>query len=119
MLEENRIHPNAFFSVTGGELTMLKEFPAIMKLLLKQKDASYGFCLQSNGIKYEKLLSKAIQKDRRTSIVISIDAGSREMFKLMKRKDNYNDVIKNLRHYLKDAKNNNDRLTFSLPNSGN
>ena len=110
MLEENRIHPNAFFSVTGGELTMLKEFPAIMKLLLKQKDASYGFCLQSNGIKYEKLLSKAIQKDRRTSIVISIDAGSREMFKLMKRKDNYNDVIKNLRHYLKDAKNNNDRI---------
>ena len=110
LMKEHRIHPNAFFSVTGGELTMLKEFPDIMKFLLKQKDSSYGFCLQTNGIKYEKLLSKAILKDRRTSIVISIDAGSREMFKLMKRKDNYNDVLKNLKRYLKDVKNYQDRV---------
>lgn len=110
MLKENKIHPNAFFSVTGGELTMLKEFSDIMKLLLKQKNASYGFCLQTNGIKYEQLLSKAVNKDRRTSIVISVDAGSREMFKLIKKKDEYNSVIKNLKHYLKDAKYNKDRI---------
>lgn len=110
MLKENRLHPNAFFSVTGGELTMLKEFPAIMKLLLKQENTSYGFCLQSNGIKYEKLLSKALEKDRRTSIVISIDAGSKEMFKLMKRKDKYNAVLNNLKHYLKDTVSNKDRI---------
>ena len=86
MLKEDRIHPNAFFSVTGGELTMLKEFPAIMKLLLKQKNTSYGFCLQTHGMKYEKLFSKAIEKDRRTSIVISVDAGSRDLFKLIKKR---------------------------------
>ncbi len=105
MLKEDRIHPNAFFSVTGGELTMLKEFPSIMKLLLNQKNTSYGFCLQTNGMKYESLLSKAIEKDRRTSIVISIDAGSRDLFKLIKKRDTYNDVLKNLKHYLKDAQN--------------
>lgn len=110
MLKENMISPDAFFSVTGGELTMLKEFPDIMKLLLKQKNASYGFCLQTNGIKYEKLLSKALEKDRRTSIVISVDAGTREMFKLMKRVDKFNDVIKTIKHYLKDAKQNKDRV---------
>ncbi len=110
MLGENKIHPNAFFPVTGGELTMLKEFPKIMKLLFKQKDASYGFCLQTNGIKYEPLLAKAVLKDRRTSIVISIDAGSREMFKLMKKKDKFNTVINNLKRYLKDTKENRDRV---------
>lgn len=105
MLKENKIHPNAFFSVTGGELTMLKEFPAIMKLLLKQKNTSYGFCLQTNGIKYESLLPKAVNKDDRTTIVISVDAGSRELFKLMKKSDSYKNVIKNLKHYLKDVNN--------------
>lgn len=110
MLKTDKIHPNAFFSVTGGELTMLKEFPAIMKLLLKQKNASYGFCLQTNGIKYEPLLAKAVNMDRRTSIVISVDAGSRELFKIMKKMDKYNDVYKNLKHYLKDVKYNKDRI---------
>ena len=103
MLKENRIHPEAFFPVTGGELTMLREFPAIMKLLLNQKGANYGFCLQTNGMKYEPLLSKAINRDRRTSIVISVDAGSRELFKIMKKRDTFNDVFNNLKHYLKDA----------------
>ncbi len=110
MLKENKIHPDAFFSITGGELTVLKEFPAIMKLLLKQKNASYGFCLQTNGIKYEPLLSKALNKDRRTSIVISIDAGSRDLFKLIKKQDKYNNVIKNIKHYLNDTKYNKDRV---------
>lgn len=110
MLKEKMIHPNAFFSFVGGEITVLKEFPAIMKLLLKQKEASYGFCFNSNGIKYEKLLSKALEKDERTSIFISIDAGSKEMFKLIKRKDKYKTVLNNLKHYLKDAKNNSNRI---------
>ncbi len=104
LLKENRLHPNAFFSITGGELTMLKEFPDIMKLLLKQPGTSYGFCLQTNGMKYEKLLSKAIEKDNRTTIVISVDAGSPELFKLIKKRDTFKDVINNLKHYLKDAK---------------
>jgi len=119
MLKEDRIHPDAFFSITGGECTVLKEFPAMMKLLLGNKNAKYGFCLQSNGIKYEKLFSKAINSDRRTSIVISIDAGSREMFKLIKRVDKYNDVINNFKRYLKDTKYNKDRIISKyiiLPN---
>lgn len=110
MLKDNMIAPDAFFSITGGELTMLKEFPAIMKLLLKQKNANYGFCLQTNGIIYEKLLSKALERDRRTTIVISIDAGSREMFKKIKHVDKYNDVLNNIKHYLKDAKVNKDHI---------
>lgn len=105
MLKEDKIHPNAFFSITGGEMTMLKEFPAILKLLLKQKNTSYGFCLQTNGIIYESLLPKAVNKDERTTIVISVDAGSREMFNLMKKSDSYNNVINNLKHYLKDVHN--------------
>ena len=32
------------------------------------------------------------------------------MFKLIKKKDEYNSVIKNLKHYLKDAKYNKDRI---------
>lgn len=110
MLKDGMIADDAFFSVTGGELTVLKEFPDIMKLLLKQKNASYGFCLQTNGIKYEKLLSEALERDRRTSIVISIDAGTREMFKKMKRVDKFNDVINNIKHYLRNTKTNKDRV---------
>ena len=104
MLEEGAIHQTAFFSITGGELTMLKEFPAIMKLLLKQKSIRYGFCLQTNGIKYEPLLAKALNKYKKAQIVVSIDAGSRELFKIMKKQDKYNDVLKNMKHYIKDIK---------------
>ncbi len=113
MIKENMIHPNAYFVFGGGELTVLKEFPNIIKLLLKQKEASYGFWFQTNGIKYEKYLSKALEKkDRRTGILISIDSGSRETFKLLKRRDCYNDVIKNIKHYIKNAKKcgNDDRI---------
>ena len=110
MLADDMIAPDAFFSITGGELTMLREFNDILKLLLKQKNASYGFCLQTNGIIYEKLLSKALDVDRRTSIVISVDAGSREMFKKMKRIDKYNDVINNLKRYMADTKTSKDRV---------
>ncbi len=104
MLKEGRIHPEAFFSIVGGELTVLKEFPDIMKLLLKQKNANYAFCLHTNAIKYEKLLSEAVARNSRTCVSVSVDAGSRDLFKRMKKIDAYNDVIKNLKRYIQDAK---------------
>lgn len=119
MLQENKIDQNAFFSITGGEVTMLKEFPDILKLLLKQKNTSYGFCLQTNGIEYEKLFAKALKKDNRSVIVISTDCASRELFRKMKRVDKFDNVVKNIKRYIKDSEPNGDGVVVKyiiMPN---
>ncbi len=104
LIKEDMIHPQANICITGGELAMLKEFPSIMKLFLNQKDSNYSFYFQTNGIKYEPLLSKALNKGIGTLIIISLDAGTREMYKLMKKRDKYHTVLNNLARYIRDAK---------------
>lgn len=114
MFENNLIAKDAFWVFNGGECTVLKEFPKIMKLILKQQNTNYAFCFNTNGIKYEKLISKAIKNNINSSnfsgIYISIDASSKETYKKVKRVDKYNDVIKTLKNYVKDLKNNSNHL---------
>ena len=82
----------------GGEPTILKEFGDILKFALKY---NYPVNIMSNGILYEKLIPQVL-KIPNSVITISLDAGTRETYKQIKKVDKFNDVIKNVKSYVKD-----------------
>lgn len=85
-------------SFVGGEPTLLKEFNDILKLFLKH---NYKMHILTNGILYEKLFAKALTKGN--NMTISIDCGRAETFKKLKNVDKFNDVVKNIKRYIKDS----------------
>ena len=85
----------------GGEPTLLKEYPQILKFIQKHK---YKVNILSNGIIYEEEIAKTLEKFN-AELFISLDCGSKETFYKIKGVDKYNEVLKNIKKYLKKAKN--------------
>ena len=82
--------------ITGGECTVLNEFKDVVKLLknvLKNKITILSSC-----INYSKEFEELIEKDL-CEITTSIDSGTRETYKKLKRVDKFNQVVKNLKKY--------------------
>ena len=98
-LEKN---PQAHISFAMGEPTILKKFDDIIKLF-----AEYGnkyFALYTNGIVFSKMTEKILsEKDIEIKVVISLDAGSREVFKKVKKVDKFKQVCDNIKKYAKAA----------------
>lgn len=95
--------PNAHISFAMGEPTIMKKFDDIIKLFSK-----YGnkhIALYTNGVKLSKMAAKLMRdKDIDIATVISLDAGSREVFKQVKKIDKFKDVCKNIKEYAKTPK---------------
>ncbi len=100
--KQNKLSQNVEISLVGGEPTILKEFPNLLKFFIKNK---YTIDILSNGIFYEKYISKTIKSNPNSSICISLDCASKENFKKIKGVDKFDDVIKNIKRYIKDTKN--------------
>ncbi len=96
----NLLDENVKFSMTGGEPTILREFPDLLKFFIKHK---YTVDILSNGILYEKYISKALVAKLDSSFTISIDCSDRETFKKIKGVDKFDDVIKNIKRYVKET----------------
>ncbi len=94
--------PEAHISFAMGEPVILKKFDDIIKLFAK-----YGnkhIALYTNGIKFSKMASKLLaQKGVNLNIVISLDAGSKSVFKQVKKVDKFKDVCKNIKNYAASA----------------
>ena len=106
-IKEKHFSENANIYFVGGEPTLLKEFPDILKLFMKQK---YKMDLLTNGILYEKLFSKFLKKSSNNYMTISLDCGTKEMYKKIKGVDKFQDVIKNIKRYLKESGENSKNL---------
>ena len=95
--------PDAHVSFAMGEPTIMKKFDDIIKTF-----ADYGnvhFALYTNGIKYSKMAAKLMCDNKiNMSTVISLDAGTRDVFKKVKKVDKFNDVCKNIKKYEKTKK---------------
>ena len=102
-IKEGHFAQNVNVSFVGGEPTLLKEFTDILKLFMKHK---YKMHILTNGILYEKLFAKSIRLNKENYMTISLDCGSKEVFKQLKRVDKFDDVIKNIKRYIKDTKEN-------------
>lgn len=94
-------------SMVGGEPTILKEFKDLLKFFIKNK---FSVNILSNGILYEKLITKAINNNKDSYLSISLDCGYAETFKRIKGVDKFNDVIKNIKRYINETKENSYRV---------
>ncbi len=106
-IKEKHFAENVNVSFVGGEPTLLKEFPNILKLFMKQ---NYKMHILTNGILYEKLFAKSLKHNKENYMTISLDCGCKDMFNRLKGVDKYDDVIKNIKRYLKDSGENSKNL---------
>ena len=107
LIEEERITEDTFVAFMGGEPTMLEEFPQIMKLLLDKK---CRIEVLSNGIKYEPIIGEMLKAEKNNTICISVDCGSKEAYKKIKRVDKFEEVSQTIKRYIDDAGLNSSRI---------
>jgi len=90
----------------GGEISCLKEFKDIVKLLDKY-DFSYIF--NSSCVQFEKIVEERLKKGNGV-LIVSTDCGNRELHKKIKQVDTFNAVWKNIAKYSKAAKDHKDMI---------
>ena len=92
--------PEAHVSFSMGEPTIMKKFDDIIKIFAKH--GNKHFALYTSGIKLSKMAAKLMRRDDiQIATVISLDSGSREVFKKVKKVDKFKDVCKNIKEYAK------------------
>lgn len=95
-LEEGKLN----VEIGGGEPAILAELPDIISII---SDIGFEFCLiMSSGIRYSEDIEKLIQAPH-TQFSVTISAGSREVFKKIKRRDKFDVVKDNLKRYLENS----------------
>ncbi len=93
---------NGDISFGFGEPTLLPAFDKLIKLL--KKNGIKKFAIYTNGIKYSNTIGDALaSSDTEMYIVVSMDSGTRETYKKIKKVDKFNDVCKNIKKYVQKA----------------
>lgn len=98
LFSHNKISKQAKVVFVGGDLTILDEADKIIDLCLK-----YGVGLlffHTSAIYYSKGIEKAIKKAPLVKFDFSMDCGSGEMYKKIKRIDAFDNVIENIKRYM-------------------
>ncbi len=106
-IKEERFSEHVNVSFVGGEPAILKEFPDILKLFLKN---NYKMHILTNGILYEKIFAKSLKMNKENYMTISIDSGCSETFKKIKGVDKFDIVVNNIKRYVKDSGENSKNL---------
>lgn len=95
--------PDSSISFSQGEPTLLQNFDEIIKLF--EQYGSKNVWLYTNGIKHSPMVEKSFRNRKKTGnnirVIISLDAGSREVFKKVKMVDKFNDVVKTIKRYVR------------------
>ena len=102
MIKRDILRPHGHVSFGGGEVTLLKEFDKLLNIFM-----DYGFPLtriHSSCIKYSRAIEKGL-KNARVDLIVSIDAGSKEMHEKVKQVKSYDKVWKNLKRYASNQRN--------------
>lgn len=102
MIKKDILRPYGHVSFGGGEVTMLKEFDKLLNILI-----DFGFPLiriHSSCIIYSKSIEKGLKKGC-VDLIVSVDAGSKEMHERVKQVKSYDKVWKNLKEYASHQKN--------------
>ncbi len=90
-----------FVNFGGGELGVLKEYPKLIDLFLKNNVQSI-WC-ETSGIKFSHALAKALEKGK-AGLSAAICSGSPETYKKIKQRDKYYQVLNNMKRYVNAAK---------------
>ncbi len=98
LFKKKQFRPGGEITFAGGEPTILKEFEELVNFLLKH--GADRITVHSSGIKYSKAIENGI-KSKKLSVCLSADAGTREMFKRIKRVDKFDKFWENTKKYAK------------------
>ncbi len=101
MIKRDILRPNGHVSFGGGEVTLLKEFDKLLNIFM-----DYGFPLtriHSSCIKYSRAIEKGLKKGC-VDLIVSVDAGSKQMHEKVKQVKSYDKVWKNLKRYASHQK---------------
>lgn len=85
----------------GGEIGVLKEFSKLIDLFLKN-DVHNIWC-ETSGIRHLKSIDK-ILKCGKGGLTVAVCCGSREVYKKIKHRDKYNQVMSTLKKYVNATK---------------
>ena len=102
--QKKLIAPNCKFVLSGGEVAEYpqKELQYIFNL---SKRINGSLLLLSSGIRYSEEIADVL-RTHNTFMTVSVDSGTKETYKKIKRVDAYEQTWKNLKQYIHDAKNN-------------
>lgn len=103
LVDKNLFRPGNEITFQGGEPTLMPDFDNLVDLFVSQ---GANIRVHTSGIKYSKALESALSKGKAV-IVISIDSGTRELYKKIKYVDKFDIVCENLRKYIKALTNEN------------
>ncbi len=107
LINEGRLNSDTFIAFMGGEPTMLEEFPELVRLLLLK---NCRMEVLSNGIRFERAIVDMLNADNNNSVCISVDCGSRETYKRIKKVDKFEDVKSTIKKYIDKTGNKSNRV---------
>lgn len=102
MIKKNLLRPNGHVSFGGGEVTLLREFNKVLDLFIEHNFRL--IIIHTSCIKYSKSIEKGLNKGC-IELIVSVDAGSKEMHKKIKQVNSYDKVWNNLKNYAASQKN--------------
>lgn len=87
---------NLVIRFQGGDIGVLKEFEDLVKEFHRNGIKEFHFL--SNNIIYKPIIAEMF-KENKAVLVTSLDCGSRETYKRLKRVDKFDNMINNLKRY--------------------
>lgn len=101
LADSGYLRKGGFITIAGGEPTLNKSFSKLMRLFIDNEIAPVR--ILTNGVKYSEIIAEALSLNY-ANIMISVDAGSPEMYKWIKGVDAYYKVWENIGKYLQARK---------------
>ena len=98
MIKNNILKKNGTIDFAGGEPTIYREFESLLSEFIKHDFTK--IIIHTNAIKKSNAIIKGLKK-RVVRVLVSIDAGSKEVHEKVKQVKSYNKVWKNLEEYAK------------------
>lgn len=98
LYRQKKISKNVHVELVGGDLTVLDEAEDIINLCLNFGVGRMSF--HTSGIFYSEGIERALKEAPCVDIDFSLDCGSRELYKKIKRIDAFDNVVQNIKKYL-------------------
>ncbi|MCR5262199.1 MAG: radical SAM protein [Candidatus Gastranaerophilales bacterium] len=96
MISHNVLAENTEFDFAGGEPTLYPHFDELLNFLID--NGMRNIIIHTNNIQYSKAIEKGIAQNA-VSLMISIDAGTKQCHEKVKRVKSYDDVWANFKLY--------------------
>lgn len=98
MIKQKILIPTAKIDFAGGEPTVYPEFENLLTVFLENH--FNNLFINTSGIKFSPSIERAL-KNNQITLTISVDAGSKEMHRRIKRVNSYDKVWANIKRYSK------------------